>query len=164
VTADRDERRATSNEAALRFLLRAKGVANLPDHAALRRLAADQPAAFQAAIQAFAGVIAPPDMLAALLLEADLRPDDRVLAGKTTPAWLDALAQVVDAPDALPGTPRAIDEAERASVVVAPPAARAVYPDGSPGATADPMPALPTRPGVVPNTVRKAAPKAGTLA
>jgi hypothetical protein len=123
VTAGRDERRATSNEAALRFRLRADGVADLADHAALRRFAADRPADFHAAVLGFAGVAAPPGALAALLLDADLRPDDRLLvAGTPVPAWLGALAWVVHAPHATPATLRAIAEAEQASVVIAPPA------------------------------------------
>jgi hypothetical protein len=41
---------------------------------------------------------------------------------------------------------------------------RRAYLEGVSDPTAEPMPTLPTRPGVVPNTVLKAAPKAGTLA
>ncbi len=184
MTVGRDERGATCNEAALRFRLRADGTARLADHAALRRFAADQPAAFRAALLAFAGVAAPAAALAALLLEADLRPDDRLLvAGTPVPAWLGPLAHVVHAPHATPATLRALAEAEQASLVVAPPSwlaaarlpdiglshtpgsgPRGLYPEGWPDATAEPMPARPTRPGVVPKTVRNAAPKAGTLA
>ncbi len=121
MTAGRDEPGAATNQAALRFQLRATGIAELPDHAALRRFAAAQPAAFRAAILGFAGVAAPPDALAALLLDADLRPDDRLLvAGTVAPAWLGRLAHVIQAPGAMPATLRAIVAAERADVVVAP--------------------------------------------
>jgi hypothetical protein len=179
VTAGRDERRATSNEAALRLRLRAEGIADLADHAALRRFAAAEPATFNDAILAFAGVAAPPDALAALLLDADLRPDDRLLvAGTPAHAWLRPLARVIRAPHATPATLRAIAEAEQASLVIAPPSwlaaaglteatpcgPRGIYPAGWSDATAEAIPTRPTRPGVVPKTVRKAAPKAGTLA
>jgi hypothetical protein len=124
-----DERIATSNEAALRFRLRADGVADLADHAALRRFGGDEPDAFRAAILRFAGMDGQADgaapALAALLLEADLRPDDRLLVTGSPPwPWLDALARVVTlvrAPHATPATLREIAMAEAARAVVAPP-------------------------------------------
>jgi hypothetical protein len=85
MTRQTDEHTATSNEAALRFRLRADGIADLADHAALRRFAAAHPAAFATAILQFGGVAEDTEgtvvpALVAVLLEADLRPDDR-LAG-----------------------------------------------------------------------------------
>jgi hypothetical protein len=85
MTRQTDEHTATSNEAALRFKLRADGIADLADHAALRRFAAAHPAAFRKAILDFAGIAEDTEgtavpALVAMLLEADLRPDDR-LAG-----------------------------------------------------------------------------------
>ncbi len=78
-----DEHTATTNEAALRFKLRADGIADLTDHAALRRFAVANPAAFRKAILDFAGIAddtagTTVPALVAVLLEADLRPDDRL--------------------------------------------------------------------------------------
>ena len=220
MTATAAERTGTSNEAALRFCLRAEGVANLPDFGALRRFAVDNPSAFQAAMLRYAGIAGssttllvadrPPRLvlrrmdglsdlnallvhpwpaatlaaaLAAVLLQADLRPDDRLLVAGLPPwPWLAALTQdipVILATDATPQTLRDITVAEAATVIAAPPdwlhaaglstapeaGPRGVYvTEDWPDPTAEPMPALPTRPGVVPKTVRNAAPKAGTLA
>jgi len=139
------ERIATGNEAALRFRLRAEGIADLPDHAALRRFAAAQPERFQAALLAFAGLGQKPpavpqgaaevaswpvaqlaEALAVVLLEADLRPDDRLLlAGPDRWPWLAARTQgiaVIVADAATPASLRAVAAAARASAIAAPPA------------------------------------------
>jgi hypothetical protein len=127
---------ATGNEAALRFRLRADGIADLPDHAALRRFAAADPDRFQTAILDFAGLgaaqVAPAQAvglaaaLAVVLLEADLRPDDRLLVAGTAPwPWEAARTQgipVILAREATPASLRAVAEAERASAIAAPPA------------------------------------------
>jgi len=211
MTVSRDERSVTSNEAALRFRLRACGIAVLPDYAALRRFAAAQPTAFHTAVLAFAGIVGPtarltgnaaPEglvlrhadgvrrvvdfatvaclpvelpailtrswraaalapALAALLLEADLRPDDRLLVAGLRPwPWLGALTQgikLILAADATPATLRAIAAAEEASVIAAAPAwlataslddapacrPRGVYLDGWADATKTARPAMP---------------------
>jgi hypothetical protein len=123
-----DERTLTSNEAALRFQLRADGIATLADRAALDRFAAARPDTFARAMRAFAGV---PDgaadlpLLVRMLLDADLRPDDRLLVAGLPPwPWLGMLgatlvsdpaqADVVAAPAAwlaaaaLAGGPRVV--------------------------------------------------------
>jgi hypothetical protein len=170
MTAAAAETTATSNAAALRFRLRAQGIADLADNAALRRFAAAEPDAFHAAVAGFAGIHGParlwregvskplklrrPDgnavlfdggappagvagelgrvwsteallpPLAALLIEADLRPDDRLLVAGFEPwPWLAALTQgiaLVLAKDATPATLRAIAALEGATAVAAP--------------------------------------------
>jgi hypothetical protein len=112
MTGRPDERSATSNEAALRFRLRAEGIATLPDRTALDRFAAAQPAAFAQAMRAFAGVpagAADLPVLVGLLLDADLRPDDRLLVAGVPPwPWLGALGVAL------------VTDAAQADVVVAP--------------------------------------------
>jgi hypothetical protein len=73
------ERAVATNEAAFRFWLRAAGIADLPDLAALRRFAAGQPEIFAARMAEFAGATGAEADAAALfatLIEADRRPDD----------------------------------------------------------------------------------------
>jgi hypothetical protein len=170
MTARADETAATSNEAALRFRLRAAGAAQLSDYAALCRFATGEPDLFAAAMLDFAGLartqaeLVP--ALAAVLLEADLRPDDRVLVAGIAPwPWLAAQTQgiaVILADRATAATLRAAAAAERASVVAAPPAwlqaagltgapasgPRGLYLQGWSDATAAAIPAWPTRRGV----------------
>ena len=69
---------ATTNAAAFRFWLRASGRADLTDDAALRAFAAARQVEFHDAVAAFAGTTAAKlaPTLAAMLLDADLRPDD----------------------------------------------------------------------------------------
>jgi hypothetical protein len=166
MTARTDETSATSNDAALRFRLRAAGIADLPDYAALRRFAAREPDAFARAMLEFARLprarapLVP--ALAAVLLEADLRPDDRVLVAGIRPwPWLAARTQgisVLLAGAVTAGTLRAAADADGASVVAAPPAwlqaagltdapdsgPRGLCLEGWSNATAEAMPGWPT--------------------
>ncbi len=112
MTARPHERSVTSNEAALRFRLRAEGVADLADRAALDRFAATRPDAFRQAVLDFAGLpagTAAISALVAVLLDADLRPDDRLLvAGLSRWPWLNAIGATV------------VTEVAQADAVVAP--------------------------------------------
>ncbi|MBW4024407.1 MAG: hypothetical protein HIU92_14995 [Proteobacteria bacterium] len=109
------ERQATSNSAAFLHWLRAVHGLRLtrPDEplAAIRRWAEGDPATAARLILRFAGPGFPSARVAAgLLLEADLRPDDRLLVQGPAPVWL---------PHALSATRgRASNEAE-ATVLVA---------------------------------------------
>ena len=163
MTARPDERTATSNEAALRFLLRADGIACLVDHAALRAFASARPAVFRDSVLRFAGIAAGPTIwranlllrrgdgtravvtaadladevalpvdlanalgpaLATVLLDADLRPDDRLLvAGLASWPWLAALTQdipVILAADATSDTLANLAMEEGVTAVAAP--------------------------------------------
>jgi hypothetical protein len=169
MTARTDETSATSNEAALRFRLRAAGIADLADYAALRRFAACEPDAFARAMLEFAALprarapLVP--ALAAVLLEADLRPDDRVLVAGIGPwPWLAARTQAIPvllARGVTASTLRPAADADCASVVAAPPAwlqsagltsapdsgPRGLYLEGWSNATAEAVPGWPTSRG-----------------
>ena len=81
---------ATSNRAAFLHWLRAvHGIALGPAASAIRAWATADPAAAAALIQHFSGAAVSSARLAAgLLLEADLRPDDRILVRGQEPDWL----------------------------------------------------------------------------
>jgi hypothetical protein len=88
------EGQATGNGAAFAHWLRAVHGVRIAGEVALRAWAAAAPDACEAALLAFAG----PDftsarLAAGLLLEADLRPDDRLFA-TTRPPWLDQALRV----------------------------------------------------------------------
>jgi len=84
------ERRATTNRAAFRHWLRAiHGFALDPDASALRSWAEADHATATALILHFAGPgFSSARLAAGLLLEADLRPDDRILVRGKEPGWL----------------------------------------------------------------------------
>jgi hypothetical protein len=98
------ERAATTNRAAFRHWLRAvHGRALGPDDAALRAWAETDPAA-PGLILHFAG----PDftsarLAAGLLLQADLRPDDRILLRGLEPGWLPQALQATKGRAETPG-------------------------------------------------------------
>ena len=98
------ERVATSNRAAfLQWVGAVHGLRLGPEDGALRAWAEAHPETAVALILQFAGPGFPSARLAAgLLLQADLRPDDRVLVLGEEPSWL---AQALDATQGLARTP-----------------------------------------------------------
>ena len=84
------ERIATTNRAAFRHWLRAvHGIALDPEEPSLRNWAEVDPPVAAALILHFAGPeFSSPRLAAGLLLEADLRPDDRILVLGPEPDWL----------------------------------------------------------------------------
>ena len=84
------EQEATTNRAAfLRWLRAVHGIALAPADAAIRAWATDDPQTATALILGFAGAdFASARLAAGLLLQADLRPDDRLLVLGAAPDWL----------------------------------------------------------------------------
>ena len=117
------ERIASTNAWAFMHWMRATQVTDVTSWAALQQYSANRPDAFSAALAAFAGARISAEMsagdLAGLLLHADLRPDDRVVAAGIAwpwPAWRYATAvRLETAPDPITAAAE-----ERASVLVAP--------------------------------------------
>jgi hypothetical protein len=84
------ERDATTNRAAfLHWLLAVHGIALAPGDSALRAWAEADPPTATALVIHFAGAgFASARLAAGLLLQADLRPDDRILVLGPDPDWL----------------------------------------------------------------------------
>ena len=93
------EQQICTNAWAFRHWAAATGRASLPDDPAIARWQRTDPAAWAEAVCAFAGPAfatsgTDPQALARVLLDADLRPDDRVIVAGTEPdPWVLARAQ-----------------------------------------------------------------------